>query len=113
MTDLETAGRAEAPPDWQNLIYEVFNPDYSVGVACDRSGLVVGLHLGHEVWDNSDEWLAREVVRTARLAYLKSRVGRRAELLHDGALPSLADSLGMPTAAQYDLLEKAEFGRDF
>lgn len=44
MTDLDTSDDAEAvatPPDWHILIYEVFNPDYSVGVACDRAGMIV------------------------------------------------------------------------
>ncbi|MGK8489211.1 hypothetical protein [Nocardia asiatica] len=112
MTELGAPGtvEAESPPDWRNLTYEVFNPDYSVGVACDRSGMIVGLHLGDEVWENTDSWLAAEIRRVARLAYLKSRVGRRAELLYNGALPRLADSLGLPTEAEYNLMEKAEFG---
>ncbi|WP_327100864.1 hypothetical protein OIE68_19945 [Nocardia vinacea] len=112
MTDLDTGDgdEAEAPPDWRNLIYEVFNPDYSVGVACDHSGMIVGLHLGDEVWQNTDSWLAGEVLRVARLAHLKSRVGRRTELLYNGAFPYVADELGLPTEAEYTLQEKTEFG---
>ncbi|WP_040776325.1 hypothetical protein [Nocardia pneumoniae] len=115
MTDLDTSDGAEAesPPDWRNLVYEVFNPEYSVGVACDRSGMIVGLHLGDEVGEHTDDWLASEVLRVARLAYLKSRVGRRAELLYNGGLPRLADSLGLPTEAEYNIMEKAEFGERF
>ncbi|WP_328407757.1 hypothetical protein [Nocardia sp. NBC_00403] len=113
MTDLDTSSDVgQAQPDWRNLIYEVFNPDYSVGVACDRSGTIVGLHLGDGVWDNTDSWLANELVRVARLAYLKSRVGRRAELLHNGAWPSIADSLGLITETEYKFREQAEFGRE-
>ncbi|MEV6428332.1 hypothetical protein [Nocardia sp. NPDC051463] len=114
MTDLDRSGGAwsETPPDWRNLIYEVFNPDYSVGVACDRNGMIVGMHLGDEVWDSTDSWLADEVVRVARLAYLKSQVGRRAEMLYNGALPQFADSLGLITESEYRYREKAEFGRD-
>lgn len=104
---------AGAAADWRNIIYEVFDPDYSVGVACDQSGMIVGLHLGEEVWQNTDEWLADELVRVARLAHLKSQVGRRTELLYNGALPSIADDLGLPTEAAYILQEKAEFGRDY
>ncbi|MFE9327720.1 hypothetical protein ACIHDR_40040 [Nocardia sp. NPDC052278] len=104
---------AESPPDWRNLVYEAFNPGYSVGVACNRSGTIVGLHLGDEVGEHTDDWLASEILRVARLAYLKSRVGRRAELLHNGGLPRLADSLGFPTEAEYNIIEKAEFGDGF
>ncbi|MFI9413306.1 hypothetical protein [Nocardia gamkensis] len=114
MTDLDTsdAAGAEAPPDWRNLVYEVFNPDYSVGVACDRGGMIVGLHLGDEVLEHPDGWLAEEIVRVARLAHQKSRVGRRAELLYKGGLPHFADSLELPTEAEYNLMEKTEFARD-
>ncbi|MGO4649276.1 hypothetical protein AB4305_30700 [Nocardia sp. 2YAB30] len=112
MTDLDTSGSvaAESPPDWRNLIYEVFNLDYSVGVACDRSGRIVGLHLSDDVWEHAENWLAAEILRVARLAHVKSQVGRRAELLYNGAMPRLADSLGLPTEAEYNLMEKAEFG---
>ncbi|WP_406234870.1 hypothetical protein [Nocardia sp. NBC_01009] len=114
MTDLDTseAAEAQAPPDWQNLTYEVFNPSYSVGVACNRSGVIVGVHLGDEVWENSDSWLATEIVRVARLAYLRSRVGRRAELLYNGGSPRSADSMGMITEAEYNFQWKTEFARD-
>ncbi|MGW6332079.1 hypothetical protein [Nocardia rhamnosiphila] len=92
--------------------FEVFNSDYSVGVSCDRSGLVVGLHLGDEVWENTDEWLAREIIRVARLAHLKSRAGRRVELMATAVGARLADRLGLPTQAEYELLEKSEFGAE-
>ncbi|MGY2092387.1 MULTISPECIES: hypothetical protein [Nocardia] len=94
------------------MIYEVFNPDNSVGVACDRSGLVVGLHIG-DVWEQADSWLAAEILRVARLARMKSQVGRRAELLYNGMSPHVADSLRLPTEADYNLMEKAEFGDGF
>lgn len=112
MTDVEASDATQGgvPLDWANLIYEVFNPDYSVGVACDRSGAIVGLHLGDEVWENTDSWLAAEILRVAKLAYLKSRAGRRAELLDNGGSPRLADAMGLPTEAAYTLAEKAEFG---
>lgn len=110
MTDLDTSGAGvESPPSRQNMVYEVFNPDYSVGVACDRSGMIVGLHIG-DVWEHTDSWLAAEILRVARLAHMKSQVGRRAELMSNGALPRLADSLGLPTEAEYNLMAKAEFG---
>ncbi|MEU2040659.1 hypothetical protein [Nocardia niwae] len=112
MTDLEASAGAggEAPPDWQNLVYEVFNADYSVGVACDRSGVIVGLHIGDEVWENTDAWLAAEIVRVARLAHEKSRVGWRTEMQYHGVLPHVAEAYGLPTEAQYMAMEKAEFG---
>jgi hypothetical protein len=111
--DISDGVRSEAPPEWRNVVYEAFNPSYSVGVACNRSGMIVGLHLGDEVFEHADDWLAREIVRVARLAYLKSRVGRRGELLDNGGLPRLADSLGLPTEAEYNIIEKAEFGDGF
>ncbi|MEV6139354.1 hypothetical protein AB0L63_25540 [Nocardia sp. NPDC051990] len=115
MTDLDTSedAEAEAARDWRNSIYEVFNPDYSVGVACDRAGMIVGLYLGDDVLERADDgWLAAEVLRLARLAHVKSRVGRRAELLFNGGPPDLADLLELPTEAAYDLMEKTEFARD-
>ncbi|WP_062993849.1 hypothetical protein [Nocardia anaemiae] len=111
--DISDGVGPESPPDWYNLVYEVFNPSYSVGVACNRSGTIIGLHLGDEVAEHTDDWLAREILRVARLAYLKSRVGRRAELLSNGGLPRLADSLGLPSEAEYNIIEKAEFGDGF
>ncbi|WP_040793348.1 hypothetical protein [Nocardia paucivorans] len=113
MTDVEASDglEANAPPSWANPVYEVFNPDYSVGVACDRSGAIVGLHLGDEVWENTDAWLAAEILRVAKLAYMKSRVGRRAELLRNGGSSRLADEMGLPTEAAYTIAEKTEFGQ--
>ncbi|MEU4432313.1 hypothetical protein ACH474_10820 [Nocardia rhamnosiphila] len=91
-------------------IFEVFNPEYSVGVACALSGEIVGVHLGEEIWENDDAWLAAEILRVARLAYMKSQVGRRASLLERGALPHVADARGLPTESDYLLQEKLEFG---
>ncbi|WP_330232122.1 hypothetical protein OHA40_06305 [Nocardia sp. NBC_00508] len=91
----------------------MFNPDYSVGVGCDQSGRIVGLHLGDEVWENTDSWLAGEIRRVARLAHLKARVGRRAELLNRGVSPVVADALELPTEAEYQLQEKIEFGAGY
>lgn len=90
----------------------MFNPDFSVGVACDRSGIVAGVHLGDEVWSNSDYWLSREILRVARLAYLKSQVGRRAELLEAGAAPYTADTLGLLTESEFQRKLRDEFGSD-
>ncbi|MGK8505634.1 hypothetical protein [Nocardia asiatica] len=111
-SEVSEVGDAESEPDRRNTIYEVFNPDHSVGVACDRSGLIVGLHIG-DVWEQADSWLAVEILRVAKLARAKSQVGRRAELLHDGALPHVADSLRLPTEAEYRRMEKVEFGDAF
>ncbi|WP_067903783.1 hypothetical protein [Nocardia vaccinii] len=93
--------------------YEVFNPDHSVGVACDLTGAIVGLHLGDEIRDNSESWLSAEIVRVARLAYLKSLAGRRTEMARNGVLPHVLDALDMPTQAQYLAMENAEFGDQF
>ncbi|WP_454198132.1 hypothetical protein [Nocardia sp. Marseille-Q1738] len=91
----------------------MFNPDYSVGVACEQGGRIVGLHLGDEIWENTDSWLAGEIQKVARLAYLKARVGRRAELLDRGVSPVVADALELPTEAEYRLQEKAAFGAGY
>lgn len=91
-------------------VFEVFNPDYSVGVACGIAGEIVGVHLGEEIWENTDAWLAAEIVRVARLAHMKSQVGRRLALLENGALPHVADARELPTEAEYRRMEKAEFG---
>ena len=108
------AAVAGVPPSEQSgRIYEVFNPGYSVGVACDERGWIVGVHVGDEVWDETDRWLAAEIVRVARLAYAKAGVARRADLLADGASAQLADSLGLPTDADYRLMAQAEFGEGY
>ncbi|NNH69485.1 hypothetical protein HLB23_06310 [Nocardia uniformis] len=97
-------------PNWQARIYEVFNPDNSAGVACNRDGEIVGLHLTDDARDNGDSWLATELLRLARLAHLKSRVGLRAEMEYRGARPYTIDSFDLPTEAAYRAMEEAEFG---
>lgn len=96
-------------PDWKAMTYEVFNPDRSVGVACDRDGQVVGMHLQDEALDNGDSWIAAEILRLARLAHTKSRVGLRTEMEHKGARSYTVDSFGLPTEAAYRAMEEAEF----
>jgi hypothetical protein len=91
-------------------IFEVFNPDYSVGVACDSAGVIVGLHLGDEIVEQSDAWLAAEIVRLARLARMKSDVGRRQILQDNGMLPHAAEARGLPSETDYRRVEAAEFG---
>lgn len=91
-------------------IFEVFNPDYSVGVACDIAGIIVGLHLGEEVAEQSDAWLATEILRLARLARMKSEVVRRQRLLDNGMLPHAVEARGLPTEADYRRAEAAEYG---
>lgn len=105
--DLDAEERA---PDWKSMVYEVFNPERSVGVACGRDGEVIGLHLSDEARDNGDAWLAAEIMRVARLAHLKSRVGLRAEMEYNGARPYTVDSFDLPTEAAYRAMENAEFG---
>ncbi|WP_280442704.1 hypothetical protein [Nocardia brasiliensis] len=106
--DLDTADEGE--PDWRAIIYEVFNPDHTAGVACNRDGEIVGLHITDEARDNGDSWLATELLRLARLAHAKSRVGLRAEMAHKGTLPSTIDAFDLPTEASYRAMEEAEFG---
>ncbi|WP_280437423.1 hypothetical protein [Nocardia carnea] len=92
------------------LAFEVFNPEYSVGVACGIAGDVVGIHLGPEILEADDAWLAAEILRVARLAHVKSQVGRRAMMLERGMLPHVADARGLPTEIEFRYLEAAEFG---
>ncbi|MGW4243644.1 hypothetical protein [Nocardia sp. NPDC004722] len=99
-----------APPDWRARTYEVFNPDHTAGVACNRDGEIVGMYLTDDARENGDTWLAREIVRLARLAHLKSRVGLRAEMEHNGTRPYTIDSFDLPTEASYRAAEAAEFG---
>lgn len=110
ITYTDLADDDDAEPDWRNRIYEVFNPDNSVGVACNRDGEVIGLHIADDVLDNGDDWLADEIVRLARLAHMKSRVGLRAEIEHKGGGSHTVDSFDLPTESAYRSLENAEFG---
>ncbi|MBO0855614.1 MAG: hypothetical protein J2P18_17830 [Nocardia sp.] len=108
--DPDDAETAVAEPDWKSMSYEVFNPEQSVGVACNRDGEVIGLHLSDEARDNGDSWLAAEILRLAKLAHLKSRVGLRAEMEYNGARPYTVDSFDLPTEETYRAMEMAEFG---
>lgn len=103
-------GAEQGPPDWDAIIYESFNPDRSVGVACNRNGQIVGLYLDDDARDNGDTWLATEIVRVAALAYQKSRVGLRAEMAFNGTPTYTLDSFGLPTETEYNAMEEAEFG---
>ncbi|MCU1648200.1 MAG: hypothetical protein JWN03_8475 [Nocardia sp.] len=100
----------QVEPDWRQLTYDVFNPDHSVGVACNRDGEVVGLHITDDARDNGDTWLAAEIVRLARLANLKSRVGLRTEMEQKGSHSYTVDSFDLPTDASYRAIEASEFG---
>ncbi|MEU7632224.1 hypothetical protein AB0C34_19890 [Nocardia sp. NPDC049220] len=100
-----------APLDWRNLTYEVFNPDHTVGVGCNRDGEIIGLYITDDARDNGDSWLAAEILRLGRLAHMKSRVGLRAEMEHNGTRSYTIDSFDLPTEASYRAMEDAEFGR--
>ena len=110
MQDLEDVDQDDRTSG-RTTIYEVFNPDHTVGVACDRDGEGIGLHLTEDAKDNGDTWLSGEIVRLARLAHLKSRVGLRAEMEHNGARPYTVDALDLPSEAAYRAIEDAEFGQ--
>ncbi|MEV6325748.1 hypothetical protein AB0M45_31965 [Nocardia sp. NPDC051787] len=101
-----------APPDWRRRTYEVFNPDHTVGVGCDRDGEIIGLYITDDARDNGDGWLAAEIVRLARLAHAKSRVGLRAEMEYNGTRPYTIDSFDLPTESSYRAMEESEFRRD-
>ncbi|WP_040785516.1 hypothetical protein [Nocardia pneumoniae] len=113
MDDLDVDDDPDAaPPDWRSRTYEVFNPDHTVGVGCDRDGEIIGLHITDDARDNGDSWLAAEIVRLARLAHAKSRVGLRAEMEYNGTRPYTIDSFDLPTEASYRAMEESEFRRD-
>lgn len=106
---MEVVGAPTNSADRQR-VFEVFNPDYTVGVACSLAGIIVGLHLSDEIVEESDEWLAAEILRLARLARMKSEVGRRQALLDNGMLPHAVEARGLPSEADYLRAEAAEFG---
>lgn len=101
----QPAGRAGAPQ-----VFEVFNPDHTVGVACDRDGEIVGLHITDDARENGDTWLSAEILKLAGLAHAKSRLGLRREMEANGARSYTIDSFGLPTEAAYQALEDEAFG---
>lgn len=101
---------APAGPNWRARTYEVFNSDNTVGVACNRDGEIVGLHITDEARDNGENWLSAEMLKLARLAHLKSRVGLREEMEFKGARPYTIDAFDLPTAVAYRAMEEAELG---
>lgn len=115
MTDLYVpeSETPEEEPVSSPQFYEVFNPDHSVGIACDENGVIVGLHIDEAVRDSTESWLAAEILRVARLAYCKSQVGLRAARAANGVLPHVLDAMGLPTKAQYIAMEVAEFGESY
>ncbi|MEV6280184.1 hypothetical protein [Nocardia sp. NPDC051832] len=98
-------------PDWRAMSYEVFNPDHTVGVACDREGQVRGLHLTDAARDQGDSWLSAEILRITTLAHMKSRVGLRAEMEYKGVPSYTVDAFDLPTEAAYLAAERAEFSQ--
>ncbi|RJO79856.1 hypothetical protein D5S18_00850 [Nocardia panacis] len=100
---------ATAAPDWNRMVYETLNPDNSVGVACSRSGEIVGMHIAEEARDNGDAWLSAEILRVAKLAHMKSRVGLRAEMAYQGAETSTIDAFDLPTEVAYRNAEREAF----
>lgn len=102
----EQAGKPAVSPQ----VHEVFNPDHTVGVACDRDGEVVGLHITDEARENGDSWLSAEILKIAALAHAKSRLGLRREMEANGARSYTIDSFGLPTEAAYQAMEDEAFG---
>lgn len=107
--DLEE-GDATTVPNWASVSYEVFNPDHTVGVACDRNGEIIGMHIDDDALDNGDTWLAAEILRLAKLAYQKSRLGMRTEMDYNGTPGYIIDSFGLPNETDYRAMETAEYG---
>jgi hypothetical protein len=111
MTDVHTSDSAEdAANTERHKTFEVFNPDRSVGVACYLDGSIAGVHVGDGVRDNTDRWLATEILLLSQLAYQKSRVGLRTEMAARGVLPHIIDQFEFPTEAEYLAMERAVFG---
>jgi hypothetical protein len=109
--DFEAEESEYDPLEYQSRTFEVFNPDHTAGVACDRDGEIIGMHVADEALENGDDWLAAEILKLARLAHAKSRVGLRNEMERKGSLPYTIDSFDLPTEASYRAMEDAEFGR--
>lgn len=91
-------------------VHEVFNPDHTVGVACDRDGEIVGLHITDDARENGDSWLSAEILKIAGLAHAKSRLGLRREMETNGARSYTIDSFGLPTETAYQAMEDQAFG---
>ncbi|WP_040834069.1 hypothetical protein [Nocardia brevicatena] len=109
--DFDLDAELDQPPAADSRkVYEVFNPDGTAGVACDRDGEIVGLHISDDARDNGDVWLGAEIVKLAKLAHMKSRLGLRKEMEEKGTRSYTIDSFGLPTEASYRALEEAEFG---
>ncbi|MFQ6331550.1 hypothetical protein ACLMAL_36260 [Nocardia sp. CWNU-33] len=109
--DFDDAETGTREPDWRTLTYEVLNPDNTVGVACDRDGEIVGLHITDDARENGDVWLGAEILRCARLAHAKSRVGLRTEMEFKGTKSYTIDSFDLPTEAAYRAMEREAFGK--
>ncbi|MBL1079759.1 hypothetical protein JK358_35695 [Nocardia sp. 2] len=105
----ETSTPPSDTGDRDTVVFEVFNPDSSVGVGCNREGEVIGLHLNDDARDNGDSWLAEEILRVAQLTHLKSRLGLRREMESNGVLPHTVDAFDLPTEATYRAAEHAAF----
>lgn len=75
------------PPEPPPTVFEVFNPDATIGVACNRDGSVVGVHIDDDARESSDAWVADQILRLSRLAHQKSRLGLRAEMERNGTDP--------------------------
>ena len=111
MIDVGTPDSDEDAADAErHKTFEVFNPDRSVGVACHLDGSIAGLYIGDGARDNNERWLAVEIQLLARLAYQKSRVGRRAEMAARGVLPHVIDQFELPTEVEYLAMERTAFG---
>lgn len=109
-TGMEVEPDPDEPiPDWRSMVYEVFNPEGSVGVACDREGEIIGMHITDEARDAGDAWLGTEIVKLAGLAYQKSRLGLRKEMEYKGTRPYTIDSFELPTEAAYQAMEDEAF----
>jgi hypothetical protein len=104
--DGAAATKSVGPP----RVHEVFNPDRTVGVACDRDGEIVGLYITDDARENGDTWLSAEILKLAALAHAKSRLGLRREMESNGARPYTIDSFGLPTESSYQSMEDEAFG---
>jgi hypothetical protein len=94
----------------QPVVYEVYNPEQTVGVVCDREGVVIGMHIDDEILYEGDDVVAATIRRVAALAHQKSRVGLRAEMERNGTDAVTLGSFGLPTQKDYLAMENAEFG---
>lgn len=100
----------DEPETAKDELFEVYNTDQTVGVGCNRGGSVVAVHISDDILDHGDHWVGQEIMRVAKLAHMKSRVGLRKQMERSGTDAYTLSSFGLPSETDYLAAEIAEFG---